>query len=93
MAAGAPVVTSERGAMREVAGGAALLVDPCEPEAIASAMLHVIDDDALRSRLEAAGRERATCFTWERSAQLHTILYRAAAGGTAPAVTPVMAVE
>ncbi len=93
MASGAPVVTSERGAMREVAGGAALLVDPSDPEAVASAMLRVIGDDALRSRLEVAGRERAARFTWERSAQCHTILYRAAARGTAPAVPPVAAVE
>jgi alpha-1,3-rhamnosyl/mannosyltransferase len=93
MASGAPVVTSDRGAMREVAGGAALLVDPCDPEAVASAMLRVIDDDALRSRLEGAGRERAARFTWERCAQGHTLLYRAAAGGAAPAVPPLAAIE
>lgn len=65
MACGTPVVTSEAGSMAEVAGGAAVLVDPREPEAIAAGIVTAERD---RDRLVAAGLERAAEFTWATAA-------------------------
>jgi glycosyltransferase involved in cell wall biosynthesis len=68
MARGVPVVTTTTSAMPEVAGDAAVLVDPQSVEAIAGGVSAVLGDDALRRRLVAAGRERLERFTWERCA-------------------------
>ncbi len=67
MACGTPVVTSRGGATEEVAGGAAVLVDPRDPSAVAAGI-----DEAVRRRdeLVPAGRERAAAFTWSHSADL-----------------------
>jgi glycosyltransferase involved in cell wall biosynthesis len=59
MALGAPVLTSAGGALEETAGGAALLVDPEDGAAIASAIARLDRDEALRSELRAKGLERA----------------------------------
>jgi glycosyltransferase involved in cell wall biosynthesis len=69
MAAGAPVVASDRGALPETCGGAALHADPEDPEAFAAACLEAAADPATRERLTAAGRERAAAFTWDRTAE------------------------
>jgi glycosyltransferase involved in cell wall biosynthesis len=76
MAAGAPVIASDRGAMREVAGEAALLVDPLDPGPLAAAMLRLIEDPALWARFQKTGRERAAAFTWEKCASTHLEAYR-----------------
>ena len=82
MAQGAPVVTSAGTATEEVAGDAAILVDPLDVEAIAAGIERVLDDRALASRLGSAARERAATFTWERSASLVASVYAEAAGTT-----------
>ena len=64
MASGCPVLTSDRYGTREIAGDAALLVDPEELSRIAEGMSRVATDDELRGRLTAAGLERARGFTW-----------------------------
>jgi alpha-1,3-rhamnosyl/mannosyltransferase len=69
MAAGVPVVTSDRSSLPEVAGGAALLVDPDSSDAIAAGIERVLSDTALRARLRKAGPERAASFSWERTAK------------------------
>lgn len=69
MASGAPVITASRSSMPEVAGDAALLVDPEDVAALAEAMRRVLDDPALRRRLIAAGKERAAKFSWEQAAR------------------------
>lgn len=68
-AAGVPVVTSIGGAHEEVAGGAAVLVDPRDPSAIARAVAHVLTDANTRAELVERGRQRAAACTWERSAR------------------------
>lgn len=68
MACGAPVVTSNVTAMPEVAGDAALLVDPLDVHAIASAMVRVLTDDALAADLRARGLRRASAFSWPAAA-------------------------
>jgi len=66
MACGAPVLTSNVSSLPEVAGGAALLVDPRETDAIADALVAVLSDDGLRASLRARGLERARAFSLER---------------------------
>jgi glycosyltransferase involved in cell wall biosynthesis len=65
-----PVITSNRTSMPEVAGNAAILVDPFSVDAIAWAMKNVSEDSALRKRLIANGRERLEMFSWEKSGKL-----------------------
>lgn len=68
MASGCPVVTSNSSSLPEVAGDAAILVDPTSAEGIASVLLRVIEDSELRGELRAAGLARAAHFTWRRTA-------------------------
>ncbi len=67
MASGTPVVTSNASSLPEVAGDAAVLVDPYHPEAIADGMYTVLTDECLRSELRRKGVERARQFSWESS--------------------------
>jgi glycosyltransferase involved in cell wall biosynthesis len=69
MACGCPVVTSNRSSLPEVAGDAALLVDPESPDQLADAIARLAGDTAERARLVAAGRQRARLLTWELTAQ------------------------
>jgi glycosyltransferase involved in cell wall biosynthesis len=68
MAAGCPVITSDCYGTREIASGAAILVNPESVDAIAAGMISVLEDSVLRARIIAAGRERSKRFTWERCA-------------------------
>jgi glycosyltransferase involved in cell wall biosynthesis len=70
MRRGVPVACSNVSAMPEVAGDAARYFDPLRPDDIAAAVLDLVGDPALASRLVAAGRERARAFSWETTAQL-----------------------
>jgi glycosyltransferase involved in cell wall biosynthesis len=76
MACGTPVVTSAGGATEEIAGGAAVLVDPFDPAAIAAGL-----EQAASRRHELAGRglERARGFTWDRVAAETRKVYEEAA--------------
>ena len=65
---GVPVITSNVTSMPEVAGGAAMLVDPFDTNEIARAMLSVFQDEEMRSDLIEKGLERAKQFSWEQSA-------------------------
>jgi glycosyltransferase involved in cell wall biosynthesis len=67
MASGTPVIASNASSLPEVVGGAALMIDPYDAEAIADAMRRVLTDAALRSELRAKGFDRARSFSWERS--------------------------
>ncbi len=68
MAAGAPVVAADRGALPEVVGDAGLLAAPT-PDALAAALERVLTDAALADWLRAAGRERASGLTWGQTAR------------------------
>jgi glycosyltransferase involved in cell wall biosynthesis len=81
MAAGTAVVASRTGAIPEVAGDAALLIDPTRPAEIADALATVLGDATLRERLIAAGRARAQGFTWEAVARQTLAVYAAVHGG------------
>ena len=69
MAVGCPVLTADRYGTREIAGEAALLVNPESVEAIAAGLRRLIEDTVLRTRLIDAGRERVRGLTWERCAR------------------------
>jgi glycosyltransferase involved in cell wall biosynthesis len=69
MAAGCPVVTSDCYGTKELAEGAAILVNPESTESIASGIRQVLDDQSGRQALIEAGRERSATFRWSRCAQ------------------------
>ena len=69
MAAGTAVITSNCSSMPEVAGEAALLVDPLSPEEMAEAMVRLVEDEAEWDTLVQAGRQRAREFSWARAAE------------------------
>ena len=81
MACGAPVVTSDRSALPEVAGDAALLCDPTDAGSIAQALEKVLSDRELAGRLSRSGLERARQFTWDRTTLRTASLYRELLGG------------
>jgi glycosyltransferase involved in cell wall biosynthesis len=74
MASGTPVVTSNVSSLPEVAGDAAVLVDPYDPHAIADGIYRVLTDEALRRDLRQKGLARAHQFSWEASVRrIHDI--------------------
>ncbi|MBI2484674.1 glycosyltransferase family 4 protein [Candidatus Uhrbacteria bacterium] len=77
---GVPVVTSAVSATREVAGHAALLVDPKRADHIAAAVRELLRDEALGSQLVSAGYARVSLFAWEKAA---ATLYGALADASA----------
>jgi glycosyltransferase involved in cell wall biosynthesis len=79
MASGTPVVTSNVSSLPEVAGDAAVLVDPYSAEAIADGIERVLCDEALACELRARGLARAGQFSWERSVDRVWEIYREAA--------------
>lgn len=83
MAQGAAVVTSSTTATAEVAGDAALLVNPYDVDAIAGALRTLIEDPEMAARLGAAARRRAATFTWARTAAALVGAYTDALGSTA----------
>lgn len=76
MSLGAPVVTSNTSSLPEVAGDAALLIDPRDPIQLAEAILKVISDSQLRHLMVRKGKERAKLFSWERTARETINAYR-----------------
>jgi glycosyltransferase involved in cell wall biosynthesis len=81
MAAGTPVLTSNRSALPEVSNGAAVLVDPSNNGAIAEGLLQLLKDNSLRLQCRERGFLSAQRYSWQRSAsQLHEALAVAADG-------------
>jgi len=69
MACGTPVIASTAGSIPEIAGEAALLIEPKDVEALASAIEQVITDQALRQELIARGLEHVKKFSWDKAAR------------------------
>ncbi len=76
MACGTPVVTSRCSSLVEVAGAAALLVDPLSVEEIASALYRIHLEPGLRQELRARGLARSALFTWDVAARSTLDLYK-----------------
>ena len=68
MACGTPVITSDTNGLQEIAGDAALLVDPSDPDKIAAALSRVLGDAILQSSLSERGLARSERFSWDRCA-------------------------
>jgi glycosyltransferase involved in cell wall biosynthesis len=76
MACGVPVVASDRGALPEVAGDAAVFIDPADVGAMAAALTRVLGDADLRAEMVARGSKRVESYTWENAARLTEQVYR-----------------
>jgi len=84
MAHSVPVITSSRSALPEVAGDAALLVNPEETKELADALVRLASDEALWADLARRGRERASEFSWEAALAKTWEVYRELTGSAAP---------
>jgi len=80
MACGTPVITSNVGSTKEVAGEAALLVDPLDADELAIALKQMLGDEELRADLAERGLERAKQFSWERTARETLAVYEEVLG-------------
>jgi len=76
MACGTPVIASDIPALRESCGDAAMLADPQNPSAFASAIEQVLCDQTFRKELICKGLERAKAFSWERAGRQTLEIYR-----------------
>lgn len=76
MACGVPVITSNTSSMPEIAGDAALLVDPNNPQEIKNAIHKVIHDEKIRTELKEKGLKQAAKFSWENMARQYLNLYK-----------------
>jgi glycosyltransferase involved in cell wall biosynthesis len=81
MGCGTPTVIADRASLPEIAGDAALKVDPDDHQALAAALARVLDDSGLRADMARRGLERARAFTWERTARQTLALYEAVLAG------------
>jgi len=76
MAHGLPVITSNGSALREVAGDAALLIDPRDEGALAGGLKQLTTDPALRAALSAKGQAQAKKFTWKSAVDKTWAVYQ-----------------
>lgn len=76
MQCGCPVITSNVSSLPEIAGDAAILVDPHSPGEIASAMKAITDDSGIREQLVSSGFNQAKLFSWNLTAKRSMEVYR-----------------
>ena len=79
MACGCPVICSNVSSMPEVAGDAAVLIDPRQSSELAQAIETVVHDPGARTLVAEKGKARAMGFTWESTANQTLDVYRNAA--------------
>jgi glycosyltransferase involved in cell wall biosynthesis len=82
MACGLPVITSNVSSLPEVAGNAAILVDPLNESAIVEAICRLHSDFSLRSQLREQGLERVKQFSWENTGKQTAHVYESLIGGS-----------
>jgi len=94
MACGAPVITSNTSAMKEIADGAALLVDPKNVRNMTEALTRLAENDSERAELSRRGLARSAEFSWEKTARLTLDAYSEAVDGISkPRTCPATAVS
>ena len=76
MTLGATVIISNTSSLPEVAGDAALLINPDDVEELADAILQIISDSQLRAQLVKKGKDQASLFSWERTARETLHVYK-----------------
>jgi len=79
LACGAPAIATDIPVHREVAGNAALFVRSGDVDSLAEAMISLLTDTTLARRLQQAGPQQASRFSWHKSAEQHIAVYRAVA--------------
>ena len=84
MACGCPVISSNGSSLPEVAGDAAILVDPSDSEGLARSIERVLSDSDLRQDLRARGLRQASRFSWDRTARDTIAVYRKLSAGSSP---------
>jgi glycosyltransferase involved in cell wall biosynthesis len=90
MAAGCPVLTANRYGTRELAEGAAIMVDPESVESIAAGIRQLLENESRRAQLIAAGRQRSASFQWQRCArETLQVLEGVASSRPSPSLAPV----
>ncbi|WP_447979747.1 glycosyltransferase family 4 protein [Candidatus Nitrospira bockiana] len=82
MACGCPVISSNASSLPEVAGAAAILIDPVDVEGLAQQMGRVLEDQGLQRALRERGLAQAAQFSWERTARETIAVYEKVAGLT-----------
>jgi glycosyltransferase involved in cell wall biosynthesis len=82
MACGAPAIISDRGSLPEIAGGAALEIDPDDPVELAETIERLVHDSALQHELRRRGLDRVKEFSWERCARETLAVYERVLGET-----------
>jgi glycosyltransferase involved in cell wall biosynthesis len=87
MACGCPVIASNVSSLPEVVGEAALLIDPYDVEALAQAMLTVLEDDELKKEMSRKGIAQAQKFSWEKAGDELLAVCREVADKSSPATT------
>ena len=80
MACGTPVITTDKGALGEVVGYAAKIVDPNDEAAMASAIREVVEDSALAEDLRQRGLNRVKEFSWMKTAEQTLGMYQMLGG-------------
>jgi glycosyltransferase involved in cell wall biosynthesis len=78
MASGVPVVTSDRSSLPEIAGDAAIVVDPTDGARLSEAMERLLDDKGLRDEMVRRGLARSAGFRWEATAKKILRIYEIA---------------
>jgi alpha-1,3-rhamnosyl/mannosyltransferase len=76
MALGVPAIVSDRGALPEVAGDAALYCDPAEPDSIAGAIARTLDDEAATAARVERGLARVASWSWDAAGTIVWQAYR-----------------
>ena len=76
MACGVPVITSNTSSMPEIAGDAAILVNPYKSEEIVRAIEKILNDTEFCENLCQKGIERASLFSWKHMAEMYLKLYK-----------------
>jgi glycosyltransferase involved in cell wall biosynthesis len=88
MLCGLPVITSNTSSLPEVAGDAALLVDPLDVHDMTGALTRMLSDQELRASMRAKGLARVNLFGWGKTAEVLRQVYRQVARPTGPAYVP-----
>ncbi len=91
MACGTPVITANSSSLAEIAGDAAVTVDPSSTEALADAILGLATDEERRRDLSTRGLNRSRSFSWAQTAKEMLAVYQRAAG--VPVSVPLAAVD
>lgn len=89
MACGAPVITSRIPVIMETVGTAARLIEPSDVRELTATLVELLTNPGARAQLSASGLQRATEFTWERTAQMTLEVYREALGAVSRRAGPV----